>query len=261
MGGTFFDPLMDFIKTQAPNTDIFCFQEVLDCPAGNVVLKSKARANLFTEMASALPEFTGFFAPTQSDYDSVQHAPSLGLESGLATFVRKSHPIKKAGNFFIFRERNTFVPNDYGTLPHNCHYVQIETPSGLLTSCNVHGTSIPVEKRDSPGRIKQSEKILDFVQQELGEKIISGDFNLFPNIKSITMFEDAGFQNLIKDFNITTTRGSLLKKLHPEYATTTLGWMEFADYALATPGIKVKKFTVPDLPLSDHLPLIVEFTT
>ena len=35
--------------------------------------------------------------------------------------------------------------------------------------------------------------------------------------------------------------------------------LEFADYTFVTSGIKVESFEVPDVPISDHLPMILKF--
>lgn len=246
-GGHFFAPLMEFVKSSAPSTDFFCFQEVSDAPGG-----------IFSDLAVALPEFLGFFAAAQEHFDG-KAAVAVEINFGLAAFARKDYAIKKTGDFFIKNRRNSFLSPDFTTFPHNLQYLQLNIGGKELTICNLHGSSQPTDKLDSPGRLAQSKKILNFIQNQPGEKIITGDFNLLPGTRSMAMFEERGFRNLIKDFSIPTTRGSLIKKLHPEYGASAQGWQEFADYTLVSPGISARKFVVPDLPLSDHLPLILEF--
>jgi endonuclease/exonuclease/phosphatase family metal-dependent hydrolase len=87
--------------------------------------------------------------------------------------------------------------------------------------------------------------------------MVMGDFNLLPETESVRKIERAGYRNLISEFAITTTRGSLVKKMHPEYGVGPFGFQEYADYAFVTPGIRVGSFEVPDVPVSDHLPLIL----
>ena len=48
-----------------------------------------------------------------------------------------------------------------------------------------------------------------------------------------------------------------MHKLWPQYEHGKYGFQEFADYAFVSPGIRVVDFVVPDLPVSDHLPLIL----
>jgi endonuclease/exonuclease/phosphatase family metal-dependent hydrolase len=51
----------------------------------------------------------------------------------------------------------------------------------------------------------QCEKILEIASRDDLPTIILGDFNLFPNTKSIAMLEKK-FKNLIKEFAIKSTR-------------------------------------------------------
>jgi exonuclease III len=256
-GGRLFEPLLAFIKDCAADTDVFCLQEVLDIP-GEAIIGSATNISLFSVIANALPNFTGFFAAAQDNYEPITNGSS-GASIGLATFVRKTHAIHAKGDFFINNERNSFVRTDYTTMPNNLSYIQLNTGGRLLTICNVYGASWPGSKLDTPQRLLQSQKILDFVLSQPGEKIIAGDLNLLPGTKSINMFEKNGFRNLIKDFNIFTTRGSMHKKLKPELGLGENGWQEFADYTFVSFGIKSVQFTVPDIPISDHLPMILEF--
>src|SRR3989344_1867156 len=238
--GNLFEPLFDFIKDNAADTDVFCFQEVLDSSNRSAVARTP-NIHLFSEMAKVLPDFTGFFAAAQDNYEPITNSQS-DATLGLAIFVRKNYIVRAKGDFFINNQRNSFVPPDYTTMPHNLSYVQLNIGERLLTICNVYGASWPTNKLDSADRLLQSQKILDFVLAQPGEKIIAGDFNLLPNTRSIMMFEENGFRNLIKDFNISTTRGSTIKKLKPELGLGEHGWQEFADYTFISSGIKPIQF-------------------
>ncbi len=68
------------------------------------------------------------------------------------------------------------------------------------------------------------------------------------------MLEEEGYQNLIKDYQIKSTRNRLSWELWPEDK------QHFADYVFASPEINVVEFSVPDIEVSDHLPMIVSFT-
>jgi len=68
-----------------------------------------------------------------------------------------------------------------------------------------------------------------------------------PDGRSIAILEQ-GMENLIKTFNITSTRSSQYNKD-----------IKYADYVLITPGIKVKKFQALPDEVSDHLSLMLEF--
>lgn len=256
-GGRFFEPILKFIKQNSADTDIFCFQELLhtETDISNI---DQFRANFFSEICRTLPEFQAIFVPVQPGaYPGGDTAQEIIF--GLGIFIKNKFNIQNNGDFFTVGNKDAYIKATPHTLPFKTQHLQLTIGGKLLTICNVHGTAWPINKLDSEERLKQSQKIIDFANSQSGEKIITGDFNLFPNTKSIEMFEERGFHNLVKDFHITSTRGTLVKQLHPEYGHTDQGFQEFADYTFVSSGIKVKNYTVPDLPISDHLPLMLEF--
>ncbi len=256
-GGRFFDNLMEFIRQNSQDTDIFCFQELLHTPKDTAQVE-QFRANFFSEISRALPNFKAIFAPVQPGAYPAGNT-TADIIFGLGIFIKNNFNIQDSGDFFVVGDEHSHIPSQATTLPFKTQYLKLLIDGKILTICNVHGTAFPINKQDTNERLEQSKKILNFANNEPGEKIITGDFNLFPDTESIKMFEKNGFNNLVKDFHIASTRGSLVKQLHPEYDKEPEGFQEFADYTFVSPGIKVKNYTVPDLPLSDHLPLILEF--
>lgn len=258
--GFFFEPLMEFVKASAEKTDFFCFQEVADTQVPGSVNKGY-RPNLFSELAKALPDFQGFFVSMHRFHEAFDSPLYSGenVSFGMAIFLKKELEILQKGSFFIHNNVHSYVQSDTSSYPHKLQYIQLNAGGRLLTVCNFYGTPRPGTKLDTPERILQSQKALDFLLKQKGEKIIAGDFNLLPETKSITMFEESGFRNLVKEFSIPTTRGSINKKMNPQYANTPQGFQEFADYAFISSGIAPLEFRVPDLPISDHLPLILDF--
>lgn len=129
--------------------------------------------------------------------------------------------------------------------------------------CNIHGVSLPGDKNDSEERLEQSKTILGFARSINMPAIIGGDFNLNPDTKSVKMFEEAGYKNLIKDYKIVSTRNHFaweqaevqLVKQGFEF----FGKQYFADYVFVSPEIKIKNFEVPNIEVSDHSPLILDF--
>lgn len=260
LAGFFLEPLLEFVKTSADKTDFFLFQEVTDTQVEGAVQKGY-RPDLFAQLKRALPGFQGYFASMHPFHDAFASPlfNTTNVDYGIATFFKKNHSVVREGSFYIYKEANAHVQGDDASYPHSMQYVGVEVGTTPLIVCNFYGTARPGNKLDTPERILQSQKALDFLSQQKGEKIIAGDFNLLPETESVRMFERAGFHNLVKEFSIPTTRGTLVKKMHPEYADTPEGFQEFADYAFISQGITATAFTVPDLPISDHLPLILDF--
>jgi len=119
---------------------------------------------------------------------------------------------------------------------------------------NFHGLPEPGDKLDTEERILASQKIIEISKNLEGKVIVGGDFNLLPETKSIELFEENNFSNLIKDFKIETTRNENAWKLHPDNKQI------FADYIFTSKNCNVLDFEVPKNLYSDHLPMIVEIS-
>ena len=77
-----------------------------------------------------------------------------------------------------------------------------------------------------------------------------GDFNLFPNTESISLFKPE-LTSLIDQYNINSTRP----------ATNELSDKQrnVVDYIFVSRGVKVNNFEVIQSDVSDHLPLVLDF--
>lgn len=249
-GGKLHTPLIDFIKLHSKDTDIFCFQEVYKNPAKKQSYKD-FRINLFDDLSEALEGFNGDFASCQDNYvlsSGLQEKVGFDISWGLAIFVRKTLSVKSAGDFFVFGERNKLVAGDLTTLPRNVQYVGLEIDDKKFIVLNIHGVWTPGRKTDTPSRVEQSQEIIEFLKDKVQGKILVGDFNLDINTKSIQMLEGI-MDNLIRIYNIKTTRN----KFFP--------WGDkYADFTFVSKEIKVVDFQVPNLEVSDHLPMILEFS-
>ncbi|MFI5275338.1 MAG: endonuclease/exonuclease/phosphatase family protein [Candidatus Saccharimonadales bacterium] len=215
------DHLAAFIKEHRTDTDVFCFQEA-----------DGAMPALCQELLNEFSEITAHKFVTKDD-DFYQ-----------ATYVK--HGINLISSGTISEDQaNTglglFVEISKG--PHNIYI------------CNFHGMSRPVDKHDTPERFKQVQGLLDFCEQRTGPKIIGGDFNVFPSNESIQRFQQAGYKDLIHEYNITNTRNHFVWDRYPENAK-----QYFSDYAFVSHDVNVHTFSVPDIEISDHLPLILDVT-
>ena len=214
------DKLAQFLKSQSHSTDIFCFQEAYE------ETKSLLRNCLpsFQEITATKP-----MAFSDNFFDQ-------------ATYVGKSIPILQSE--ILLKEENE---TGLGLTIHARH------KEHDFFICNFHGQTYLGEdnKLDSSIRLVQSEKIINSLQDKTGLKIIGGDFNILPEAESIRMFRENGYRDLIKEFKISTTRNRLALDLYPKK-------QYFSDYCFASPDVKIKNFSVPNIEISDHLPLILE---
>ncbi|MDD4938500.1 MAG: endonuclease/exonuclease/phosphatase family protein [Candidatus Shapirobacteria bacterium] len=212
--------IKQFIIDNISSTDIFCFQESFNFDSEIFCLNYMADYQYF------------FDRKRVSDKDEFINT----------TFVKKD---------FSVLETKTLGQGD--TSVGLGIFNKIKTPNGkIFNLCNFHGHARPGDKQDTLDRIKQSQKIIDFLKNFSGPKIIGGDFNLDRDIKSTRLFEENGYKSLIKEFNITNTRNEISWRKYPTK-------QHFADHLFITPDIKITNFSVPYNEVSDHLPLVLEF--
>lgn len=244
--GKQFDTLIDYIKEHSHDVDVFCFQEVFSTPTDNITIELYYRANILSELEAALPNHQVYFAPTQDGY-GFELPSDFPISWWLAMFVRKDLQIKNTWEIYLYWKKN-WKTTDASSIGRNMQYVTIMTKQEIHTIAHFHGYWSGKGKMDTPERISQSKKAREFLDQNSGKRILCGDFNLLPHTESISILEWDDFTNLIKEYNIQTTRSNLYTK--PE---------KFADYILVSPEVKVEKFIVPYTEASDHLPMILEY--
>lgn len=218
--GQVYKPFMDFIAKRSGDTDIFCLSEI--------------DINLHSQLVSKL-----------NDFNSIESHKNIGPKNNFDISIFTSKKLK-INNFKI----NIINKPELG----DCVTVEYEK----FVLCGVHGLPRPGDKLDTPDRIQQSKEILDSVAGIGKPRIIGGDFNLMPDTMSVKIFEKNGYRNLIKEFGIKNTRNKLCWDQFPEEVIKH-GKQYFADYCFVSPGVSIKSFEVPNVEISDHEPLILDF--
>jgi hypothetical protein len=212
-------PLFDFINEHKKTTDVFCFQESSD------ELQKRNKLELLGFNNVAVQKYVG---PSDNYFQSTYVKDNITIQSKITLFEGQ-------------------INLGLATI--------IQASVGAKTFCigNLHGVwRPPKNKLDTPDRLEQSKKLIEAINNFNGFKIIGGDFNLNPETESIKMFEEAGCINLIKEFGIKTTRNEYAWKNWPNNK------QYFSDYLFVGPDIKVNSFEVPEMTISDHLPMILE---
>jgi endonuclease/exonuclease/phosphatase family metal-dependent hydrolase len=238
------EKLLNFLKEQSKDVDIFCLQEVWAAPyehlegvaAGGLKIQ---HGNILTyglqEISAILLDFSPYFHPSYQD------------NYGLLTLVRKSYEVQRSDDIWVHEHKDFIPQGDIGHHARNLQFVTITHNHDTLTVCNFHGLWNGKGKTDSDDRILQSNNIVKFIKELDGEVALCGDFNLLPDTESIKILADAGLRNLVREYGITSTRTSYYTK--PE---------KFADYAFVSDGLKVIDFKVLTEEVSDHAPLLLE---
>ncbi len=246
-GGRAYGELVKFLEREKSNTDIFCFQEVLDYGRGEPgpdAKEAKARhqpkgwhetSDLYKKLTVILCDFNPFLSEPYSS----------GMER-LAAFVRKGITASEE-TLKIHKPFQVDVngkPYYVGSL---LQHVRVEIGDKSYDVANVHGLWQGSGKGDTPERLDQSREIVGLLSGFGSSKILCGDFNLLPGTQSIRIIEGV-MRNLIREKGITNTRSSLYTKP-----------LRYADYVFTSTNINVTKFEVMHDVVSDHLPLLLEF--
>jgi endonuclease/exonuclease/phosphatase family metal-dependent hydrolase len=232
-GGHVRGPLLEFIKAHR-DIDIFCFQEVYHEASKKISTDDRAVSlNIFTELQALLPDHIAFFKPV------------VGGFYGIGSFVKKGIHVLNEGEVSIYDNPN--YPGHGPTHSRNLQWIECQANGQTFSVVNIHGLWNGQGKTDSSERIVQSERIKKFINNIKCPTILCGDFNLRPDTESIRILEK-GMNNLVKLYNITSTRTSFYPKEE-----------KFADYVLTSPDINVEHFEILHHEVSDHLPLFLEF--
>jgi len=252
-GGLALDPLLDFVRQQAAAADLFCFQEAIAAPE-LLHLACGFRTTLYRDLAEALPGFEGAFDPVVTWPEPMPDGREIRVPFGLATFARHTLPIssRRAARVIDHQDTLDAVPGLHDIVRW-LQLTELRIPSGTLLVANYHGIARPGTKLDSDERLDQSRAIRRVLDAHDGPVALVGDFNLLPETESVRLLGH-NLCNLVIERGIPTTRS----RLNPYFGTPQE--QPHADYAFVSPELQVAAFTVPDVQVSDHLPMILDLT-
>lgn len=247
--GKLYDSLVDFIKKHNEKVDVFCFQEVVFGGPDDFFSHHKIHGQVFEKMKLILKNYAVYASPNQRDsyFGEDKYKITNGANIGQAIFVKKEIDSLDPGSFLVYpKDNDPFEKELRGSITGKCQHVDLE---GKISLISVHGLW-QGGKGDTPERLEQSRRIIDFVERKGKPALVLGDFNLFPDTESVGILSRK-FRNLISDHKIDRTRSSFYHDMekYKDY---------IADYAFLSPEIKLKDFRVLEDEASDHLPLFME---
>ena len=231
------------------DADIITLQEVVTAKDASVQDAFKSKEHLDALFSESHPY--SFFGPLWSSYAQPKRDFGGLVEQG--NYTLSKYPIIEARNEFFHRDFehiedwSTFKTQDH---PRAVEVVEIDTGTKRIQLLNIHG----IWTEDKQGD-ERTERECAFLVEVAGRKsletIIIGDFNLVPESPSIKILEKA-FRNLNTEFHITSTRPAFDDGLDK-------GDM-MVDYAFVNESVVVEQFTTLPTTISDHLPLVLEFS-
>ncbi len=220
--------------------DVWCFQEVFRAAHSFFDLHldiTKIDRTLTQTLEGYVPEHNHYFCEVLEDF------------YGISSWIHKDHKIVDSGTLLVAKGEWHDNPDKHNRdHDRKALWLVAEYQGKHVMIMNIHFTHRPEGKQDSEKRIKQSQTLIDFLATKKYPTIIMGDFNLLPDTESIAMIERAGYRNLVKEFNVSSTRTSLYQKP-----------LRFADYIFVSPEIRVNHFEVLQDVVSDHHPLLIDF--
>jgi endonuclease/exonuclease/phosphatase family metal-dependent hydrolase len=248
--------LLEFLKQRSAETDIFCLQEITSTQTDHKT-HNDVRTNLLKEITELLSGYGFLYEAVTEGLDETAVPIDYDLKFGQLILYKKDlfTQVSYTSKFVLGEKNEIKVLPDGLCWPVIAQKLKLQLSSNLqeFVVVNIHGAAQPGHKLDTPDRIAQSKNTLDFISDDLPQTILAGDFNLLPDTQSIKLMEEHGFKDLVRDFNIKTTRSSLTKY----YGTPKQ--QNYADYIFTGAEIIVKNFqSLPD-EVSDHLPLMLEF--
>lgn len=256
-GGRLGEELVSYVRDADP--DVLCLQEVTNTPDATLPwliyrdggAELPQRANLFGEVAEALPCFQAFFCPAARGplYDGDR---AILSEWGLATFVRNTLPIVGQAQDFI---HGVFSADDFGAHPRsrNAHAVRLHDYATRRTTVivHLHGLRELDGKGDTPARDAQTSRLIELIgriRNKDDRLVVCGDFNVLPESRMLATLRDIGLTELVTTRGFTDTRTSFYRKTP-----------RFADYVLVSDNVDVRSFEVVAAPeVSDHRALLLE---
>lgn len=255
-GGTLHAPLLDYLV--AVDADVYCLQEVTRAVSARSewltyrddAVELQQRANLYREIAAALPHHDGFFVPAMRGV-LMEGEHACWQEFGLATFVRQDIAVIGQAIDFV---HGAFSPHEFGPhpRPRNAHALRLYDyrTDRAFTVTQFHGLRTEDGKGDNPDRDAQAEAVIALIERlhRVDDALVlCGDLNLLPDSKTFETLARLGLTDLVTTGGFTDTRTSLYKKPG-----------RYADYMLVNGKVSIADFTVVETPeVSDHRPLLL----
>lgn len=217
-GGKLKNEITQFFQLHMGIVDVFCLQETFE-PFENIV------------------------EPFLESYTLIQNSKSIDDDNNfaLSILIRKDISVLENGTILENRPETGLA-----------QWTLIERNDEKYWICNFHGIAYPGEKQDNPERLFASRALITEGEQHALPRIVMGDFNLLETTESIAMFNKEGYHDLIKEYEIPTTRNEHSWSLYPGEKQM------YSDYAFVQGDACVDAFSVlPDI-VSDHQALMLD---
>jgi len=237
------------------DADVVCLQEVIRHFSPKVFPKYKSKSIIDSYLSKIYPYC--FFGPqwiSKAVFQNGKLHRNYGgfIEQG--NYILSKYPIISAQNKHYFK--------NYSLEIDHTNFEKIDHPrSVVIATLNIRGKKLIVltlhgtfsgEKKDTKRSLKQAEFLINTAKEYKNLPIIlSGDFNVTPDTKTTRLLSN-NFKNIMEDFEIKTTLPHPNKNIKKKNQTI--------DYFFVNKYVKSENLEVYKTNISDHLPVIFEFS-
>ena len=243
------DKVARFLKEQ--HADIICLQEV--CRIFDTSAKKKYHSQRVLDKALKETHPYTFFSPMWVS-ESVREADKIVAEFGglieSGQYIMSKYPITFASSDFVHKSYiypMRFLEGDHGRCLQRAIILYKKKK---LQIGNIHGHWTKDKMGDKKCE-KQNQMIVEILQSENIPTILVGDVNLLPNAPSMKIL-NKHFRNIVSEYEITSTR--------PKFDDGLDSGGVVVDYVLTEGDIEVNDCYTIETDISDHYPLVLEFT-
>jgi len=253
------EKLSQFLKETA--FDIVCLQEVtrkVDKCAFDAFISKDA-------VDKATPKLkNSFYAPNWSLSYFKQHnfhgkeifECDFGGQIECGNYIKSKFEITEGKSIFLQKSFSYIVDWEAeekhpGEEPRMVQIVDLKiTDTQKVRIINYHGIWSK-NKLGTERTLLACQKIAKLAMEVPFPALICGDFNLFPDTESMQVFAN-NFTNLVDTYNVMCTR--------PKSNELSASKRNVVDYIFVSKGIEIKSFNVIHSDVSDHFPLVLEFS-
>jgi endonuclease/exonuclease/phosphatase family metal-dependent hydrolase len=237
VGGKLFPAILDFLKVQ--DADVVALQEVSNGNGAHLSDQYRSMEVLKDSLGYPYQEFAQIF---------VLETPEGQIPLGSA--VLSKFPLNvKPSRFFVEPDREVYqdLPEQWPLMPRMMQHVELNTPAGTIDLFNIHGVWDLAGDSASPARLKMKDIVLEEIKGR-PKVLLTGDSNAS---QGNPIWQDVG-RRLTNAMPGVDSTFNMRRKDSPGYATAAV------DVLYVSPEIKVLAKAVPDVDISDHLPLVAE---
>lgn len=181
---------------------------------------------------------TGHFCQAQTIADTLGYEFVVEQKYGETSLAKRVPVLKNQSNALLTK---------HGIVAHRFHYFD-KGVKRLVIQTELQEVAVFIVHLSLKYRHRQNqlEELHQIVKNTDKEVIIAGDFNTFWGSRELSLFLAATGLNNANAANAPS---------HPSHAP-----MRQIDFILHSDGIRIDNFYIPDIRLSDHSPLICDFS-